>query len=193
MKKIFVPALLLGLVLAVTVNASAASEPWRPYGDAYDMVVCTHCLSAAIAMQQLITAYEHSSTCEQIENYPDYIAMKENFKQNAMTDAYLYDVPEAGVFLDTYLDQLGQAICREKKDATICFEHSLCACTAGYYAYIVKSETGLIDRADCTPCPQGGISKENSYSITDCYLPSGTMGSDDLGDFMYTKDCYYQE
>lgn len=60
------------------------------------------------------------------------------------------------------------------------------ACKSGYYLRAIGSFTA------CQACPSSGTSANpNSGGITDCYLPSGTTGSDTTGTFTYTADCYY--
>ncbi len=60
------------------------------------------------------------------------------------------------------------------------------ACKPGYYLRAIGSFTA------CQACPSSGTSANlNSGGITDCYLPSGTTGSDTTGTFTYTADCYY--
>ncbi|HIS70872.1 MAG TPA: hypothetical protein IAD02_02680 [Candidatus Enterousia intestinigallinarum] len=56
------------------------------------------------------------------------------------------------------------------------------SCKPGYY----------LSSNNCIACPNGGTSADkNSGGITDCYLPSGTTGSDSTGNFTYTADCHY--
>lgn len=44
----------------------------------------------------------------------------------------------------------------------------------------------------CQDCPSPGTSDyENNSNITDCYIPAGTVGSDDKGTYKYTEDCHY--
>lgn len=43
----------------------------------------------------------------------------------------------------------------------------------------------------CSACPSSGRSSRGSTSITSCYLPSGTTGSDSTGSYTYTSNCYY--
>ncbi|MBO8407247.1 MAG: hypothetical protein IAC77_02165 [Proteobacteria bacterium] len=56
---------------------------------------------------------------------------------------------------------------------------------AGYYG-----DAGNYGR-NCTKCPGSGTSAAGSTSITDCYMPSGSTGSDSSGTFIYTSTCYY--
>lgn len=60
------------------------------------------------------------------------------------------------------------------------------ACAAGYYGVTSNGTSG------CTPCPNSGTSAQASTSITSCYLPSGTVGSDSTGTYVYTSNCYYR-
>lgn len=62
-------------------------------------------------------------------------------------------------------------------------------CAPGYYGTTKDGLTG------CTKCPSsGGVagrSDGGATSITQCYLPFGTTGSDSTGNFTYTSKCYY--
>ena len=54
-------------------------------------------------------------------------------------------------------------------------------CNSGTY----KSGSG------CESCPSPGTSPSGSTSISSCYIPSGTTGSDGSGTYKYTANCYY--
>lgn len=54
-------------------------------------------------------------------------------------------------------------------------------CASGYYKMY----------ASCLQCPDGGASDVGATSITDCYLPTGTSGSDSTGRYTYTSNCHY--
>lgn len=56
-------------------------------------------------------------------------------------------------------------------------------CKAGQYASGGK----------CKDCPDGGTSKFGASSITDCYIPAGTSGTDATGTWEYAEDCYYTD
>ena len=58
-------------------------------------------------------------------------------------------------------------------------------CAAGYYGNTLNGNSG------CSACPRGGTSPAGSKSITSCYLPNGTSGTDSTGSYVYTSDCYY--
>lgn len=71
----------------------------------------------------------------------------------------------------------------------VCEKNTLYRCAAGYYGY---SETvGAV----CKACPKlgsvAGKSNAGSTLITDCFVPSGTTGSETAGNFIYTANCYY--
>lgn len=66
-----------------------------------------------------------------------------------------------------------------------CTESTSYRCTAGYYGNPNASAP------HCTPCPAPGTSGTGAYSISHCYIPSGTTGSDASGTFTYTSNCYY--
>lgn len=66
------------------------------------------------------------------------------------------------------------------------------ACTPGYYcstttnlAYI---SGGIYGR---TLCPDSGTSASGANSITKCYVPTGTTGTDTKGAWEYNSNCYY--
>lgn len=43
----------------------------------------------------------------------------------------------------------------------------------------------------CTNCPDGGTSQFGASAITECYIPAGTVGSDETGTYQYAENCYY--
>ncbi len=45
----------------------------------------------------------------------------------------------------------------------------------------------------CIDCPDGGTSEPGATSITQCYIPGGTGGTDATGTWKYTENCYYRE
>ena len=58
-----------------------------------------------------------------------------------------------------------------------------CVCAKGYYSNSSN---------DCVQCPDGGTTANiGSSSITACYIPSGTTGSDSTGTYKYMSNCYY--
>ncbi len=65
------------------------------------------------------------------------------------------------------------------------------SCKPGYYL----TEEGQLAGSNsnfCRACPSSGTSADkNATGITECYLPSGTTGSDATGTYEYTNDCYY--
>lgn len=74
----------------------------------------------------------------------------------------------------------------------VCPANSTCTdtdtfkCNRGYYK----------DGPVCTRCPQlgnvyGTTASNGAKSISECYLPSGTSGSDATGTFEITQKCYY--
>lgn len=75
-------------------------------------------------------------------------------------------------------------------------------CNKGYYMYDAsQSSSGGVTIGktyECRRCPSSGgvygtTSAAGAESITECYLPSGTTGSDATGSFTYTSNCYYSE
>lgn len=51
------------------------------------------------------------------------------------------------------------------------------------------------DGSNCQSCPSAygvaGNSPQGSTSVSDCYIPAGTTGSDSTGTFIITSDCHY--
>lgn len=43
----------------------------------------------------------------------------------------------------------------------------------------------------CVCFELGGTSEAGATSITGCYIPAGTTGSDSTGGYTYAEDCYY--
>lgn len=71
-----------------------------------------------------------------------------------------------------------------------CSSNNTYKCAQGYYG----SPTEF--NKTCTRCPtSGGIagttSGSGATSITECYIESGSTGSDSTGSFTYTGNCYY--
>lgn len=62
-------------------------------------------------------------------------------------------------------------------------------CAPNYYGKTTDGESG------CSPCPSSGTvsgrSDGGAESITECYIPSGSTGTDSSGSFTYTSKCYY--
>lgn len=63
-------------------------------------------------------------------------------------------------------------------------------CTMGYYGVNLTTSITVPTSANCTRCPDGGMSTAGSTKITDCYIASG---SDSTGSFVYDPKCYYTE
>lgn len=73
---------------------------------------------------------------------------------------------------------------------TNCQETPSYRCASGYYGTSSNGSTG------CTLCPSfNGIKALSAAgansSITKCYVPDGTVGTDVTGTFKYTYACYY--
>lgn len=69
-------------------------------------------------------------------------------------------------------------------------------CRGGNFSVFVCLQGYYKNGDSCSPCPDfggtaGTTSGNGADSITDCYLPAGTSGSDATGSFTYTSDCYY--
>ena len=65
------------------------------------------------------------------------------------------------------------------------------ACVAGAKTYTSCNAGYYLSGGLCLTCPSGGTSAAGATSITSCYLPSGTTGSDSTGSYTYTSNCYY--
>lgn len=73
----------------------------------------------------------------------------------------------------------------------ICSKNTEYRCATGYYGTSTNGISG------CTRCPSSGgvygiTASSGAKSITECYLPAGTTGSDNTGSFTYTGNCYYK-
>lgn len=75
------------------------------------------------------------------------------------------------------------------------------SCNAGYYKSgsscnacqkgTYKSSAGTA--TSCTSCTSPGTTASTgSTSSSDCYIPSGTTGSDSTGTYKYTSNCYWK-
>lgn len=69
-------------------------------------------------------------------------------------------------------------------------ETTVYRCSAGYY--------GDPTSGSCSPCLYPGTTDPYeephsvSINITNCYIPSGTTGSDSTGTYKYTSNCYWK-
>lgn len=71
-----------------------------------------------------------------------------------------------------------------------------CKCTKTIGARCAPNYYGTPNTAmtsGCTACPQSGHSNADSTSITSCYLPAGTTGSDSTGAYTFASNCYYTQ
>lgn len=77
--------------------------------------------------------------------------------------------------------------CNACPDNSTCTSATSFTCNIGYY------KNGVV----CSRCPSSygvnGTTTRGATSITKCYLPSGTNGSDTTGDFTHNDNCYYTE
>lgn len=69
-------------------------------------------------------------------------------------------------------------------------------CRGGNFSVFVCLQGYYKNGDTCSRCPgfgstNGTTAGNGADSITDCYLPAGTSGSDATGSFTYTSDCYY--
>ncbi len=74
--------------------------------------------------------------------------------------------------------------------STSCYTKTTYKCARGYYGLPTELNK------KCTRCPSsGGIygttSGSGATSITECYIESGSTGSDSTGSYTYTGNCYY--
>lgn len=75
--------------------------------------------------------------------------------------------------------------------------NATCECGIGdlEYSYAYKGcfcVNGKYGTLTCDACPAGGTSSlGNNTSITNCYIPAGTSGTDTTGKWEYAQNCYY--
>lgn len=74
--------------------------------------------------------------------------------------------------------------------------HAQGACEATTKTYTSCKPGYYLSSGTCMRCPSSGgaygtSADRNTGGITECYLPSGTTGSDSSGSFTYTGNCYY--
>ena len=79
---------------------------------------------------------------------------------------------------------------------TICPANASCAGTDGIITNFKCRQGYYKDGTGCTRCPSsGGIygttESTGATSITECYLPSGSTGTDSTGTFTVTDNCYW--
>ena len=196
MKKIFVPALLLGVIVpnAVygAVNPPVSGEENAYVGKTQGFVVCQLCLESATLLRQWTQemGFAGGGQCggELLSNQ-NYIEYTDALRETIIWDAQDLGVPDAGRLVNDYMDIIGTDVCNGIPPAGVCMNYGMCICAANYYPYTGDDWYGWLE---CLACPGGGKSAENSqFGITDCYIPAGTMGSDETGTFTYSANCHY--
>lgn len=198
MKKIFVPALLLGVIVpnAVygAVNPPVSGEENAYVGGKDGFVICQLCMGTAMHLREFLLAMGfagHQCGDELLSN-SSYIEYTDTLRENLIYDADILGVPDAAELVNSYMDILGEEMCRGVPPANSCMFNSMCICAANYYPNIGYYGEDPYGSLDCMACPSGGKSAENSqHGITDCYIPAGTMGSDETGTFTYSANCHY--
>ena len=202
MKKIFITALLLGLVVPDVGRATAIIPPDQPEAEKYvgklaGYVSCVLCMDNALLLRDYFLAYGFGAgSCdEEMLNHSDYIELTNNLRENNLYEAEYFGVPDSGALVNSYLDAIGQEMCVGVPPAQSCMYYALCICADDHYPYISEGSNGEVGYGslECVACPSGGTSEPGARSITSCYLPSGTTGSDASGNFIYTDDCHYVE
>lgn len=72
-------------------------------------------------------------------------------------------------------------------DCTV-YTKNYTACKKGYY---LTNKAGM---TLCEKCPSPGTSDDgNNTDYTACYIPAGTIMTDETGTFTYTSDCHYSK
>ena len=64
-------------------------------------------------------------------------------------------------------------------------------CAGGNGSTYVCNKGTYKTSSGCESCPSPGTSPSGSTSISSCYIPLGTTGSDGSGTYKYTANCYY--
>lgn len=202
MKKIFITAFLLGAVVPDVGRATAIIPPEQTETEKYvgklaGYVSCVLCMNSALLLRDYFLAYGFGGgSCDyEILNNSAYIEYTNALRENNLYDAELLGVPDSGALVNTYLDAIEEEMCVGVPPAQSCMYYGLCICAADHYPYISEGSNGEVGYGflECVACPSGGTSKSGARSITSCYLPSGTTGSDASGNFIYTDDCHYVE
>ena len=203
MKKIFITAFLLGLVVPDVGRATAIIPPDQTETEKYvgklaGYVSCVLCMENAVHLRDFILAYGFggAGSCDyEMLNNSAYIEYTNALRENNLYDAEQFGVPDSGALVNSYLDVIGQEMCVGVPPAQSCMYYALCICADDHYPYIGEGSNGEVGYGflECVACPSGGTSEPGARSITSCYLPSGTTGSDASGNFIYTDDCHYVE
>lgn len=198
MKKIFVPVLLLGVIVpnAVygAVNPPVSGEENAYVGGKGGFVICQLCMATAMHLREFLLAmgFADYQCGDELLSNSSYIEYTDTLRENLIYDADILGVPDAAELVNSYMDILGEEMCRGVPPANSCMFNSMCICAANYYPNIGYYGEDPYGSLDCMACPGGGKSAENSQSgITDCYIPAGTMGSDETGTFTYSANCHY--
>ena len=157
-------------------------------------VTCQLCMETAMSLREWILAMGFAGNqCggEMLSN-SSYIEYTDALRKNVIYNADVLGVPDAGRLVNNYMDILGEEMCNGVPPANSCMFNSMCICAANYYPNIGYYGEDPYGSLDCMACPSGGKSAENSQrGITDCYIPAGTMGSDETGTFTYSANCHY--
>ena len=188
MKKIFVPALLLGVIVPNAVYGSGEENAY--VGGKTGYVTCQLCMQTAMNLREWVQemGFVLGGQCELSSNQ-NYIEYTDALREANIWDAQGFGVPDAGELVNSYMDTIGAEVCGGLPPAGVCMTYGMCMCAANYYPY---AGDDWYDWLECMACPGGGKSAENSqFGITDCYIPAGTMGSDETGTFTYSANCYY--
>ncbi len=117
---------------------------------------------------------------------------KSNYEYSCNTEGGYYGTPSNGPYDQTHCTTscpANSTATRNSSSTTIGnykIVASSCKCNKNYYG----------GNSGCTKCPtSGGVAgvtaSTGATSITSCYIPSGNTGSDSIGNFEYTANCYY--
>lgn len=195
MKKIFVPALLLGLIVpnvgrAVLPDVVPPEEAEKYVGQKVGCINCMLCTQYSLTLRDFIQAVGFGGDLcgDEMLNHSAYLEYANALRENLLYDAEQMGSPQSGELVNSYFDYLAVDMCNGISPAMSCMEYGMCICAANNYPYIEENGSMF-----CTACPGDGISEEYSHSITDCYLPSGTAGQDETGNWVYESNCHYQE
>ena len=198
MKKIFVPALLLGVIVPNAVCGATvppvADEENAYVGGMNGYVICQLCMETAMNLREWILAMGFAGNqCDgEMLSNSSYIEFTDALRESIIYDADALGVPYAAELVNSNMDVFGEEMCRGVPPANSCMFNSMCICAANYYPNIGYYGEDPYGSLDCMACPGGGKSAENSQrGITDCYIPAGTMGTDETGTFTYSANCHY--
>ena len=125
MKKIFVPALLLGVIVPNAVYGSGEENAY--VGGKTGYVTCQLCMETAMSLREWILAMGFAGNqCggEMLSN-SSYIEYTDALRKNVIYNADVLGVPDAGRLVNDYMDIIGTDVCNGIPPAGVCMKRRI--------------------------------------------------------------------